>query len=795
MIKKKYLFTLIIVLGFAVLIAGCDTIQESIGGETEKGSLVLELNMPPEFTEPQVASVVDLINPDIITITLRKGSKVIIEEFAPNTDLVPFSNLTIGVWEIEVVVTETINNRRYDLFYARDSVKIEADRTSYVPLNLSMVRADIHFYFYNLASELSRASIRITENVNSNNTSYTEVQNISSDFELIEFKNIQANAWDFELEFNFRNGEYKKIIEEKVYVLPGRTLFITINKDSSLGDLKISIDYELPAKAPYNLRASLINDNVYLEWDDYNEDIAGFSVYRSYSETGYKDEVALIRDSFFIDMDVHPGNTYWYWVRSHKANGMSSGFSQPVDITVAQDIVEEKGALKLINSWGPSWGPNQDGSLYLTYDAAIQNETVFFLFKSRVGYEPRALAVFEIEGENRGAWDIAIELDNRKKYFYDGIYKRFVDEHNLNEPAYIQKGGNHPFPDNKIVLDITDLLPFNNETISLKVSNGSSRLGTVKNFSIEIYHDIYNPTIYQSSTPPSYVHSGGTIILSVDGVNASLPDSFRAQSRMNLSNFAKRASIEDFDSLLEQTDNSGSETVDGFGTGLKPITENQLELAVNSGMLRQIDSAKVLSAYTSTNTSIDHSESVHFPPVGNQGSKNSCVAWSMAYYIQTFYKAQEHGWDLSNFDSTMILSPQFAYHLVNDGVDGGASYLDVLQIIENVGVSTWREMPYDVHDHTSWPSEEAFREAPFYRSATSNDDSYFYIKVARSMDDIRSIKNLLDMGYLLSISIDAHQYENLTSSGVWTSQNYRNPAPNHANTVVGYDDNFTAFGM
>ena len=48
----------------------------------------------------------------------------------------------------------------------------------------------------------------------------------------------------------------------------------------------------------------------------------------------------------------------------------------------------------------------------------------------------------------------------------------------------------------------------------------------------------------------------------------------------------------------------------------------------------------------------------------------------------------------------------------------------------------------------------------------------------------------LAAGYLVSVSIDANQYKNLTEKDVWNTSTYIYPDTNHANTIVGYDDNF-----
>jgi len=56
-------------------------------------------------------------------------------------------------------------------------------------------------------------------------------------------------------------------------------------------------------------------------------------------------------------------------------------------------------------------------------------------------------------------------------------------------------------------------------------------------------------------------------------------------------------------------------------------------------------------------------------------------------------------------------------------------------------------------------------------------------------DDLASLKNWIASDHLAVISVDANQYGKLTGDDFWTLDNYVNPSTNHANTIVGYDDN------
>jgi C1A family cysteine protease len=242
-------------------------------------------------------------------------------------------------------------------------------------------------------------------------------------------------------------------------------------------------------------------------------------------------------------------------------------------------------------------------------------------------------------------------------------------------------------------------------------------------------------------------------------------------------------------------DASSNQLINGHGTGLQaPTDEEWTEIAANAYVVDTVS----LSAAAEIPSSVDHSNKSWFPPIGNQGSQGSCVAWAVGYYMKTYQEAKEHGWNLSmasweggyyGYPSLAyqdeIMSPAFIYNLINNGVDKGSSFYDAINLVCSIGVSSWKNMPYNSSDYTSWPSEEAWSEAPFYRGNSSSGYEYL---VLSGDEGLTSLKNWIASGNLAIISVDANQYSQLTDNDVWTLDNYANPSVNHANTIVGYDD-------
>lgn len=240
--------------------------------------------------------------------------------------------------------------------------------------------------------------------------------------------------------------------------------------------------------------------------------------------------------------------------------------------------------------------------------------------------------------------------------------------------------------------------------------------------------------------------------------------------------------------------------IGGHGTGLRPPTEEQWA-RIRTGT-RIIDSLKPAGAAPGLPPSVDLSASKHFPPIGDQGVEGSCTSWSNAYYIKTFQEALEHDWDLSGVrmvgaypgypDSMQdrIFSPDFVYHQVNGGMDGGSFFTGNAEILCGIGAASWLSFPNNDRNTTSWPSEAAWREAPLFRGSIPDAAAWgtTYCLNVDTDQKVNILKTLLANNIPISIAVDANQYRNLTADDVWDAANYRNPAINHVNTIVGYCD-------
>jgi len=446
---------------------------------------------------------------------------------------------------------------------------------------------------------------------------------------------------------------------------------------------------------------------------------------------------------------------------------------------------QETGGFKVANSWGiGGWENVPDGFLYITYEAMKQNKVLCFVVDPKDNYEPRAIAIFKISHLVRDDCSVYVGVGNPSSPSRE---KRFDD--------YYQRSGPHPYPDNKMVLDITELLPFNNETLYLKVyDTKTGSTGTIEFFSVEIYDNYPSgvpSSVFTSTQTPKNTVNNSYVNVQIPGVTVSAASNYDLSS--NAGGLSKRLleGMKETMGVYEEG-RDYNEIINGYGTGLRPPSVEEWEEIANSWY-----EMEAFGLQETLPVSLDHSSSIHFPPIGNQGKEGSCVAFSLGYYTATFYEACDRNWDLSGAQwvggyygaptvsyQDRILSPDFIYHQINDGYDQGSAYQDAMKLISNTGVSSWKEMPYNPNDSKTWPSESAWREAPRYRSHT---DVMRVLRVENDQD-IQTLKSYINAGYLVSISIDAYKYANLSPSDVWNSTNYTNPNTNHANTIVGYDD-------
>jgi C1A family cysteine protease len=455
------------------------------------------------------------------------------------------------------------------------------------------------------------------------------------------------------------------------------------------------------------------------------------------------------------------------------------------------DTTDENGVFKLINSWGESWGVFNDGSHYISYQAAVENNLDLYLIDPLDNYQPRALAVFKLDADSRENVEItfATESGSKKLYPTDAPYD---SNGSIRDISVNQRGGSSAFPDNNLRLDITSLLPINDE-ITLTINNTGGSDIYLNNWQIEEYSSYpENPVSTDSNLNSKLIEAGSSQSFTME-ITLAASASAQALSSSGLARFTRDYTEADWRSREKKelrTQSSAADADNNFGRGLKQLSAEQMKAALAEGVIKPLDTIALADdgLKVGGEASLDHSSSMYFPPVGNQRTEGSCASWSTVYYMLGFYQARDKGWDLSassvsGVDQSQLMSPDFIYQLINDGQDAGSYYTDNLMMLANVGAASWAEMQPNDNDYLSWGNEAAWKKA----AAQRVDYPIYYIQI-NNYTDIKAVKDLLDQGYLISTAIDSSQY---SSSGIWTVNNYSIQSINdldHANTVVGYDD-------
>ena len=175
------------------------------------------------------------------------------------------------------------------------------------------------------------------------------------------------------------------------------------------------------------------------------------------------------------------------------------------------------------------------------------------------------------------------------------------------------------------------------------------------------------------------------------------------------------------------------------------------------------------------------------PPAGNQGKQNSCVGWAVAYACKSYQEKVEENVSFTvngNLDKTAVFSPAFIYNQINNGVDGGSLFVDALNLLSQQGAVKWSDMPYDVSDFTTRPTETMRNKAKKYRID-------FWRKV--NYADIKEVKAQINAGYpvVFGANVDrAFINDGKNSNGqeyIWKTLKGEQLG-GHAMIAVGYDN-------
>jgi hypothetical protein len=176
-----------------------------------------------------------------------------------------------------------------------------------------------------------------------------------------------------------------------------------------------------------------------------------------------------------------------------------------------------------------------------------------------------------------------------------------------------------------------------------------------------------------------------------------------------------------------------------------------------------------------------------FPPIGNQGSYGTCVAWSTGYNFRTYLNAVKKNLSSSELNSASNqFSPKDLFWAIDESKKGsdcnGTNFESALDVLVSRGVTTLANAPYDdlgncsTDPPSNWTSDAANYKIENYRDISIN---------------VGTIKDYLAQNR--PVIIGAKLGENFmgwNSDAVLTTDGttYQGQHANHAMILSGYDD-------
>jgi C1A family cysteine protease len=173
------------------------------------------------------------------------------------------------------------------------------------------------------------------------------------------------------------------------------------------------------------------------------------------------------------------------------------------------------------------------------------------------------------------------------------------------------------------------------------------------------------------------------------------------------------------------------------------------------------------------------------PPVSNQGSQSSCVAFTVAYAARSAEQYYRSGATSYSY-STNIFSPAYLYDQTKatSSCSSGSSLLNALNFVYNSGVCLWQTLPYNASGCTLSPTSAEITEAAKYKIPT-------YSRMYTS--DSTGIKTMLAGNHPLMVSFTADaNFYNAGSGYIWNSYSSTLYGP-HSVAICGYDDSKHAY--
>lgn len=187
----------------------------------------------------------------------------------------------------------------------------------------------------------------------------------------------------------------------------------------------------------------------------------------------------------------------------------------------------------------------------------------------------------------------------------------------------------------------------------------------------------------------------------------------------------------------------------------------------------------------------------YFPPIGDQGSKGTCVAWAVGYNLKTALNAIDNGWTQAQLsDSAYQTSPGdlwLGIPIQNKGdgqnVCNGTQFNPAFMTLVRYGAASMKDTPYD----------ELGNCIGIQKGDVNNRIASFSQVVSdsiRNVPSVEQIKSYISNKQPLVIGASlGERFFGWSTDDVITydTKNYRGMHANHAMVLTGFDDSRNAF--
>jgi Divergent InlB B-repeat domain len=193
---------------------------------------------------------------------------------------------------------------------------------------------------------------------------------------------------------------------------------------------------------------------------------------------------------------------------------------------------------------------------------------------------------------------------------------------------------------------------------------------------------------------------------------------------------------------------------------------------------------------------VDNSALKYFPPIGNQGSVNSCVHWADMYYNLTHEIALQRDWDAKTGGDFYRFAPMFTYNFVNGGANVGTSINGGFSLAYKVGCVRKSEKPTS-SDFKSWlrDNPDAYRRAFEARISSvigfanlDRDAGLQTLKDHLANGHVATYRTYINSWQYKTVSNDPSTSDDDAYAGKQIAYNMNGTDGGHEMTVCGYND-------